>query len=189
MSYQTLRFRLTGVSPLVMHNGQLANPLNPIAKAMKRISGKRNKTDADFEELARLEFLGGLYVHDGAPCLPGELVEGAFTEAAKKAKRGQQAKAGLLSVGNFPLIYGGPSKPDDLWADDRYRLAVGVRVQRNRIIRTRPIFRDWACEISIDFMPGQLNRSEVEEMARTAGAVVGIGDWRPKFGRFTAATL
>lgn len=189
MNYKQLRFRITGVAPLVQHNGRLANPLDPIAKQMKRVSGKRQKTDADFEELARLEFLGGLYLSDGAPCIPGELIEATLVEAARKAKRGQQAKAGVLSVGNFPLEYEGPKTPDELWADERFRLVVGVKVQRNKVMRTRPIFRDWAAEISVDFMPDQLNRSEVEEMVRTAGQIIGIGDWRPKFGRFSACAL
>ena len=172
-----------------MHNGQLADPLIHIAKTMKRVSGKRNKTDADFEELARLEFLGSLYLHAGEPCIPGVLIEATMTEAARKMKRGQQAKAGILSERSFPLEYGGPRNPDALWADERFRLVAGVKVQRNRIMRTRPIFHDWAAEISVDFLPDQLNRSEVEEMVRVAGKVVGLGDWRPKFGRFTAERL
>lgn len=153
------------------------------------MSGKRGKTDADFEELARLEFLGSLYLSDGKPCIPGEVIEAALVEAARKQKKSQQAKAGILSVGNFPIEYDGPRVANKLWAEERFRLTVGVRVQRNKVMRTRPIFRDWSSEISVDFMPGQLNRSEVEEMVRTAGAVVGIGDWRPKFGRFTAGAI
>ncbi|EIM25758.1 hypothetical protein [Microvirga lotononidis] len=189
MQYQNLKFRLTGVSPLICHNGQLADPLNSIAKEMKKVSSKRAKTDADFEELARLEFFGGLYLDNGEPVIPGEIVEAALVEAARKQKKGQQAKAGILSVGNFPIEYEGPRTVNELWADDRFRLTVGVKVQRNKVMRTRPIFRDWSCEISIDFLPGQLNRSEVEEMVRTAGTVVGIGDWRPKFGRFMAQAV
>lgn len=184
--YQRLTCRIVGVSPLIMHNGALANPLNQIAKEMRRVSGKRAKTEADFEELARLEFLGSLYLSGGEPCIPGEVFEAALTEAAKKMRRGNQAKAGIVCLGNFRLEYEGPRKPDDLWADEQFRLVVGVRIQRAKVMRTRPIFRDWAAEISIDFRPGDLNRSEVEEMVRVAGDVVGIGDWRPKFGRFTA---
>lgn len=189
MNYQTLRFRLTSVSPLVVHNGQLADPLNPIAKAMRKVSQKRAKTEADYEELARLEFLGGLYLNDGEPCIPGTLIEATLTEAAKKARRGQQAKAGLLADGMFPLQYEGPRDPEGLWADQNFRLVAGVKVQRNRVMRTRPIFRDWSCEVAVDFLPDQLNPGDVEEMFRTAGAVVGIGDWRPKFGRFTVERL
>lgn len=189
MSYQRLQFKLTGASPLVMHNGQLANPLNSFAKAMKRVSSKRAKTDADHEELARLEFLGGLYVGEDGPCIPGELVEAALIVAAKKSKRGPQAKVGLLSDGNHRLDYDGPRDTDALWADERFRLVAGVRVGQARVMRTRPIFRDWSATIFVDFLPGQLNRAEVAEMVRTAGEVVGFGDWRPRFGRFTAETL
>jgi hypothetical protein len=189
MQYERLKFRLTSVSGLICHNGRLANPLDPIAKEMKRVSGKRAKTDADFEELARLEFLGGLYLHNGEPCLPGEVIEAALVEAARKMRRGQQAKAGILSNENFPIEYDGPRTANELWADERFRLTVGVKVQKNKVMRTRPIFREWASEISVDFMPGQLNRAEVEEMVRTAGTIVGIGDWRPKFGRFMAQAI
>jgi hypothetical protein len=55
MAYQTLRFKLISVAPLLCHNGQLADPLNDIARQMKKISSKREKTDTDLEELARLE--------------------------------------------------------------------------------------------------------------------------------------
>jgi hypothetical protein len=189
MQYERLKFRLAGASPLICHNGQLADPLNSISKEMERVSSKRAKTDADFEELARLEFLGGLYLDNGEPCIPGEVIEAALVEAAKKMRRGQQAKAGIISQGNFPIQYDGPRTANELWADERFRLVAGVKVQRNKVMRTRPIFREWASEISVDFMPGQLNRSEVEEMVRTAGTVVGIGDWRPKFGRFMAQAI
>ena len=187
--YQRLKFRLTGVSPLVCHNGRLANPLDPMAKALKAVSGKRGKTDADFEEMARIEFLGSLYVGEDGPCIPGEMLEAMLTAAAKKNKRGPQAKAGLLSDGMHRLNYEGPRTPDLLWADEGFRLVAGVRVGQARIMRTRPIFRDWSSEIFVDFLPGQLNRGEVAEMVRIAGEVVGLGDWRPRFGRFTAETL
>ncbi|WP_245293458.1 hypothetical protein [Methylobacterium sp. CCH5-D2] len=187
--YQRLNFRLTGVSGLVMHNGQLANPLNPFAKALKAVSGKRAKTDADFEEMARIEFLGGLYVGEDGPCIPGELIEATLISAAKKVKRGPQAKAGILSDGNHPILYDGPRNPDALWAEERFRLVAGVKVGQARIMRTRPIFREWSADVFVDFMPDALNASEVEQMMRTAGSVIGLGDWRPRFGRFTAERL
>lgn len=187
--YQRLRLRITGASPLVMHNGQLADPINPIAREMKRVSGKRAKTEADYEQLAKLEWLGGLYLSQGAPCLPGELIEAGLIEAARKSRRGQQAKAGMISDGLWLLDYDGPREIDALWQDQRFRLVVGVRVQRSRIMRTRPIFRDWAATVDVDYMPDQLNRQDVLEMARGAGRLVGLGDWRPKFGRFEVAEV
>src|SRR5258708_890598 len=150
MQYSKLKLRIRGVSPLLMHNGQTVDPLNSFRKAFARISGKRAKTESDLEQMAKIEFLGSLYLHDGVPCLPGEVVEAAFIEGAKKQKRGPQAKAGVLSDGFWPIAYDGPRLPEELWRDERFRLSVGVRVQRNRIMRMRPIFRKWESNIELD---------------------------------------
>ncbi len=184
MPYTTIRFRITGVSPLLMHNGQLADPLNPIAREMRKITSKRKKTDADYEELARLEFLGGLYLSGGEPCLPGEMMEAAFAEAARKNRMGHQAKAGLIADGSYRLDYDGPKRPEDLWKNAAFRLVKAVRVQRNKVIRTRPIFREWSAIVGFDYLPSMFNESDVKDIVARLGAEVGIGDWRPKFGRF-----
>jgi len=151
---------------------------------MKKISSKRDKTEADFLELSRIEFMGSLYLQDNKPCLPGELVEAALIESSKKRKRGPQAKAGVLIETNAPLIYEGPKSPDELWADENYRLVTGVRVQRNRIMRTRPIFREWSANLEVNYLNSLLNESEVLEFLKICGEQIGFGDWRPRFGRF-----
>lgn len=189
MAYNRLNFRITGVSPLVMHNGQLANPMNRFAKDIRSISGKRRKTEADYEELARLEWLGALYLSSGEPCLPGELVEGCIVRGAVSKKRGKQAKAGVLCLGAFPLQYEGPRKPLELWEREDFRLTAGVKVGASRVMRTRPIFRDWAADIEVRFNPALLNGSEVAEFLIAAGELEGIGDWRPRFGRFEVAQI
>lgn len=172
-----------------MHRGGLADPMDPIARDMKRISGKRDKTDADFEELARLEWYGGLYIDEEKhPCIPGEVVEATLINAAKKIKRGKQAQAGLICPGNFPLIYDGPTELSELWEDSRFRLTSGVRVQRNRVMRTRPRFSEWAVKINVQYDPQMLNPNEVSEIVRRAGEEIGFCDWRPKFGRFVVET-
>ena len=55
--------KLTGRSALVQHNPQLLDPMNPITREIAKLTWKRKKTDADYDEIAHLEFLGGLY-HD-----------------------------------------------------------------------------------------------------------------------------
>lgn len=184
MAYQKLEVRIEGIVPLLMHNGQLADPLNRWAKEMKRISGKRSKTDADFEELARLEWYGSLYLKDGQPCLPGMNVEKVLIEAARKRRQGKLAEAGIFVDADAPLIYDGPKDLDELWNDERYRLTAGVRIQRNKVMRTRPKFDEWAADILIEFDDEQLNEQDVLELLTVAGRTVGLGDWRPKYGRF-----
>ena len=42
-------FRLTGATPLLMHNVQMADPLNQWAKAVRELTArKKNMTDEEF---------------------------------------------------------------------------------------------------------------------------------------------
>jgi len=181
--------RIIGVAPLILHNGQLADPLNYYAREMKKIAGKRSKTEADFEQLARLEWHGSLYMSDGQVCLPGEILEAHLVEAAKKVKKGPQAKAGLFCDGMFLLHHDGPSDLGALWADEAFRLTAGVRVQRNRIMRTRPLFRTWSLTFEVLYNASQLNLEEIAEFVRIGGEQIGLGDWRPRFGRYVVEDM
>lgn len=182
---KTRRFKIQGVTPLMPKNGQTADPLNPFAQAMKKVSGKRNKTDADHEELSRIEFLGSLYLDDaGKPCVPGENIEAMFREAARKIKKGQQAKSGIMSDGNWPIIYKGPKTADALWKEKNFVDRRGVVIGRVRVMRTHPIFRDWALEFDLTYDDSLLDDDEVTNIMEIAGRIVGLLDYRPKFGRF-----
>jgi len=75
--YQHLNVEIKGVSPLLLHNGQLADPLNQYTRALKQQTSKRKKTDVDLMEIRRLEWEGGFYRDDqDRPCIPGENIEG-----------------------------------------------------------------------------------------------------------------
>jgi hypothetical protein len=190
VAFTEIELNIVGVAPTVMHNGQLADPLNRFAKALKAITGKRKKTDDDYEEMARLEFLGGLYVDtNGNPCWPGECIESMFKSAARMSKLGKQVERGLWCNGDWPLAYKGPKDADALWADERFRLTVGAKNpgSGSRIMRTRPIFRDWSLSFVIQFDPECLNESQVREFCETAGKYVGLSDFRPRYGRFALA--
>jgi len=183
--YQTIDFHVRGVAPLLMHNGRLADPMNPVAKAMKAITSKRKKTDEDLIQLANLEFLGGLYVNEqGAPVLPGEVIEGALVNGAKKTKRGKDAKSAIIVDGNFPLIYTGPKTAEGLCSDSHFRYVALVRIGQVRIMRTRPMFKEWECKFTVHYLEEVFNPQEVLDFVTTAGRVAGFGDGRPRFGRF-----
>lgn len=182
----TLKVTIRGTSPLIMHNGQLADPLNKFSKELKGVSGKRKKTDEDHAEMARIEWFGSLYVNeDGAAIIPSECLEASIYNGAKKQKLGKHFKSCVFvhehAVLSLPTK---KKKAVDLWGDDNYvdRRAVGVG--QARVMRTRPIFRDWACDFVVHFDDEQVNQEEVERAIHDAGALVGVLDYRPKFGRF-----
>jgi hypothetical protein len=182
---------MQGASPLLCHNGQTADPRNSYAKAMKAISSKRKKTDADYDEMARLEWLAGLYRSGGDLVIPDYVLESAFVNGAKKSKRGPQAKCGLFFTDHASLEFDG--KPDAiteeslaaLFEGGDYVHTIGVKVGMSKVMRTRPIFRRWKLSALVHFDPDVLNLRDLVEIAHDTGRLVGIGDWRPKFGRFT----
>lgn len=184
IGYKSITLRITGVAPLVMHSGQLANPLSEQAKELKKISKKRAKTEADYEFMSQLEWTGGLWLSSGVPCIPGEAIEAAFVQAARKSKRGLIARAGMLSPENWPLEYEGSKNPAELWLDANFRLIAGVRVGQARIMRTRPIFRKWSANVSFEYLDDQMDESDIVDILRVAGRIIGVGDWRPRYGRF-----
>ena len=170
-----------------MHNGQLVDPLNSFSQSIAEITKKRKKTDADHAEMARREWFGGLYVSGGEPCIPAEMIEAALTKGAMKEKRGPAAKAGILVENNASLEYDGPRDPKALWEDQRFRLRVAAKVGTSKIMRTRPRFDGWSADIEVKFLPSLLNAKELRGFLVAAGEQVGIGDWRPRFGRFVVA--
>lgn len=188
-AYKEIKFHVKGVSPLIMHNGQLANPLDSHAKAMKEITSKRKKTDDDYEKLAKLEWRGGLYLTaaddaGGVPCVPGMCIEATLVNAAKKRKLGQQAKSAILSDGMWPLIYKGPTSTEKLWEDKNFVDTRAAVVNRNRIMRTRPIFNAWELKFSVHYLAELMNEKEVRDIVAIAGEQIGILDQRPRYGRF-----
>src|ERR1700724_2686344 len=89
MSVETIKVRMVGAAPLLMHNGCLADPLDERSINLAAITGKRAKTRADHEEISRLEWFGGLWLNDKRPCLPAAAVKAALVDAASHAEEGQ----------------------------------------------------------------------------------------------------
>ena len=162
---------------------------------MKAVSGKRKKTDADLDELARLEWLAGLYRSGSDLVIPDYVLESTIIGGAKKSKRGPQAKCGLFFAEHAVLGFTG--KPDaindetlaEMFESGDFTHTIGVRVGMAKVMRTRPIFRGWSCEAVAQYDPDVLNQRDIEDFVVDAGKLVGLGDWRPKHGRFDAEVV
>ena len=185
-AYRSLPFKIKSAAPLLMHSGRLADPLDEHAQAIAQVASRRRKTEADHLRLAELEFLGSMYTNSGRPCIPAEMMEASLTRAAGQERRAAKAKAGLVVRDDLRLRYEGPSDPHALWADGGFRLRVGVRVGGSRIMRTRPQFKEWSADLVIDYLPSILNAQDIRNFIAVAGEQIGVGDWRPRFGRFWA---
>ncbi len=171
---------------LLMHNGQLADPLNPHAKALKAFTSKKKKSDEDHLMIAELEFQGGLYFDDTmGPYVAGEALDAVMKEGARKKKLGTIFESCVATVdAGYPLIYEGPRTREGLWADPRFRDRRGVGVQTSRVIRTRPKFNKWSLKFEVQIFPSEINPENVRQAIIDGGRYVGLLNFRPHFGLF-----
>jgi hypothetical protein len=202
------KITVTGITDLIMHNGRLAIQTDPAARSVAEAFQQykqAGKTDAGFEAMARAEFLGGLYLMDEiGPFWPSDNFHTALKNAGKKRKQsGGKATlrnpiAGGILWGSEvnPLVYAGfggrsaPRSAEELWKDENYRFTKAVRVGASKVVRTRPIFRDWKFDVEGTLDTDVLNFADLEAVVKIAGQLIGLGDWRPEkgggYGRFSA---
>jgi len=183
MSAELISLKLIGVGPMLMHSARLADPLDPMTKALAAVTSKRVKTDADYDRIAELEWRGGMWLAEGRPCLPPHCLKAVLVEGARRRKKGIIAKAAFLADGPALLDYDGPTTLSELWADARFRHREMVRVRDALTARTRPCFPEWSARVDGTYLPSMINRTELIEFFRLAGPH-GLGDHRPDFGRF-----
>ena len=185
-----IQFRLTGQAPLLQHNEQLANPLLKVSKDISKIAKKRAKTEADYELLAKLEFQGGLYFDDDiGPYVPGTWIDKTLEVSGKREKLGSTFKSYARCIEDkMPLEYQGPRTVEKLWDDGFYDMRC-VGIQTRKTLRTRPCFKDWSFVATILYDDTALDSDQVIRTMERSGLAIGIGDYRPRFGRFNIEVL
>lgn len=192
---RSLKVTWTGIRPLIMHNGRLADPTDPYVRKIKEITNKGSKkmTDADHEKRNRLEWEGGLYWDETAgPFIPSDNIERCIQKGAQKSRRGNDIQAAcFVSDEIVALKYVGPRTMDGLYKDPRFSIRRGVGVNQNRIFRVRPMFpTGWSITFTLEYDSSVIENADMLVKAmRDAGALTGFGDWRPKFGRFTVEVI
>jgi hypothetical protein len=117
-----------------MHNERLSDPLEPLTRSLAEVSKKRSKTEADHLEVARREFLGGLYTNGNGPCIPAWNMIRCLQEGATRRKRGKDVLRGVSPIDEHTdVLYDGPRDPDELWKDGGFFLRKGVVVSGRRV--------------------------------------------------------
>jgi hypothetical protein len=173
---------------MLLHNSQLANPLNEYAKRLKAASKKRNKTDEDMERLARIEFDAGWYLGArGEYIIPAHNIEATMVAGARAHKNGKAVTAGSFVVDDAVLKFDGSDKDRDaLWAGGKHALMCSVVVSRRRVMRTRPMVPSgWTTRVTVRFDPRIVDEEIIMQALETGGIQCAFGDWRPKYGRFS----
>lgn len=165
---------IKGISPLLQHRFLMEE-----TEETKLVTGEKDYSQ-DAEKAVYRDSKGNIFQ-------PGTHIEGALIKAGTDFKikgRGTKTFKELMKSSVFvdpeeiPLIWEG-KRIKDFEIDAR-----PVVVQRNRIVRRRPRFDKWEMSFKLNVMSDQIPHDLLKEILEHAGMFKGIGDWRPKFGRF-----
>jgi hypothetical protein len=183
--FKTIRVKIKGTAPLLLNNGRQADPLWDIMIQLKELTSIKNKTPEIHRKIADLSWRACLYVdQDERVIMPGINFEASIRNGAKKSKLGKSIQAGLMVVNDALIQYDGSKDINVLVSDERFRLTCGVKQQNKRLMKTRPLFSNWACEYIIRYNPDLLTEKQVEKSIVDAGLYCGLGDWLPRYGRY-----
>lgn len=188
---ESIKVKLNSLSPMLMHSDRYSNPLDPLTKAHKELTGKRKKTDEDHELILKSEWNGSIY-HDEkiGPYVPGINVESMLMEAAKQQKLGKKFKSAIMVLEDRVKVdYDGPRDRVKMFADHRFVDCRSVKVQQARLQRCRPIFHEWSITFNLNYDPAVVDLRDIQKALVDAGQLVGLGDFRPRFGKFEAVIL
>jgi len=162
-----IRAKITGTAPLLHHKCNLGTDEGVNKKKDEPHDGKKEAEKA-------------CYWDDDIGCyLPSCHIEASMREAAKnfKNKRSNHKNTVLSSV----------------FIDDE-KIPLGTReydidirpvnIQRNKVLRHRPRFDKWSVEFVATVDEDRMSKDLFYDILVEAGATKGVGDHRPKFGRF-----
>jgi hypothetical protein len=180
MEIEIYEVRIVGIRPLLMHKPHL-------------LGGQPTRRRSEIpspEEEAR----NALYTDGDLIVVPSLNVKAMIRDAGRnykipqrRATFGAYIRAGIdiEPSPNIPLLNPRTNEP---YRVSKKEWIVDVRpvvIQRNRILRARPRFDEWALEFKIiNLDPGLLKKEMLHKILVDAGRFYGLGDFRPEYGRF-----
>ena len=156
---------------------------------IKKLTGKRKKTEADHIEIRRLEFLAGLYMDEYGPIVPTRCVRAMLIHGARKDKNGKQFESGLFIETSPSVEYDGPRSAQEMW-EGGFAWSTPCGNQRSTIIRTRPRFEEWSITFVAELDTELVSLADYQLALARAERSVGLLDGRTiGFGRFNSEIL
>jgi hypothetical protein len=182
----TVTSHVTGTAPLIQHR----YPLPDLATMSKGSKKQTGATDFTQEWRAYLYANGEGEVYQPAVHFEQAMVRAAagFKITGKRGATYKELFKAAVFVGPDEIPHG-VKVPAELDADADKTLYLDVRpvvVQRARVVRLRPTFKaGWELAFEIQVIDDQIPSEVVQDVLTLAGKTVGIGDYRPRFGRFS----
>jgi len=171
---KTINVEITGVAPLLQNRF-------PVEEHGQNKTKAKKKVYIPEEEAKKC-----LYIRDNQIFQPAEHIYQSMVRAAvdfkyegKKTYKDVITSGILIEPEEIPLV-----------SDKNYEIDTRpVMIQRNRVLKWRPKFNQWKLTFKIVILDEQnINPFTLKEILDRAGSTKGIGDYRPRFGRFMVSS-
>lgn len=165
---------IRGAADFLFHRWN-AEAVDEKARASKNSKGK--KTD-DVESYV-------YRVADGELAIPGEYLRGSIINAAKFRQDPRSPRKSAMDLFKAAIVVTSPLASLGV-KDWDYLDKRRVTIQRQGINRVRPAMRmGWTATFDLLIvLPEYIDKNVLRETIESAGRLIGIGDFRPTFGRF-----
>lgn len=171
---KSLEVVIEGIAPLLMNKRPPEEP----DQTKKKSDVYDPKTDA--EKKAHYDPKIGYYI-------PSEMLEAAWREAGKNIKDGRSSSKKVVMASVFVAEEKVPLGRKDYDAvDSRWATLPSTRAS---ILCSRVRFDRWKLTFSINYDDARISEKKVRAIIEEAGAVIGIGSYKPKFGRYKTMWL
>lgn len=120
---------------------------------------------------------------DGKIIQPAVMIEQAMNKTASSFKQKGAGKKTYkeLFIGSVFVKPEGIVHKNQKWSVHKTAVRIGAG---NRVARFRPVFKEWELTFQIEVMDDRIEEQTLKAILDEAGRTKGIGDWRPRFGRF-----
>ena len=188
---------IKGLTPIIMHSCASMDESNDLVEEKAEIMRKKgsNRTAPDKVRLKEIDTLLGFWIgENGEIEIPTAAIRRCLEDSAKKLKQGSQVREGLIvTKTTFHYDKSLGETLDELSKNKEVQLTTPAVIQRNRLLITRPHFKEWTCDIEIDAEDDLVDIDQLRHWFAIGGRRVGLGDWRPQksghFGRFQLTKL
>lgn len=122
---------------------------------------------------------------NGEIAIPGEYLRGAIVNAAKFRQDPRSPRKSAMDLFRAGVVVTSPLASLGV-KDWDYLDKRRVMIQRNGINRVRPAMQaGWKARFDLMIvLPEYIDRHVLRETIESAGRLIGLGDFRPTFGRF-----
>jgi len=168
---KTVDIEITGIAPLLQHRFATEEHGENTSKSKKKVYNPKEEAEKCLYKNEKGE------IYQPAEHIFQSMVRAAvdFKFEKKRTYKDVITSGIVVQPEEIPLI-----------TEEQYEIdARGAVIQRARVVRWRPRFNKWKLKFNIDILDDQnISVPTLKEILERAGTTKGIGDYRPRFGRF-----